>query len=133
MIDRFFVCVFANCTFLNEKKSVTNTFRGDEFRPKTRAGGSPSNLAGLSRTRRVEITRGFIERTRRRAGASFARRSKAEGNARVFARGETSRIVGKKVPFSVASAFFFDIFWDIFYGTEAKNPFVQGLLFWTPL
>ena len=48
VIDRFFVRV-RELHFLNEKKSVTNTFRGDEFRPKTRAGGSPSNLAGLSR------------------------------------------------------------------------------------
>ena len=88
--------------FEPKKKSVTNTFRGTEsVRKRARAG-----LHRTSRVFRVEITRGFIERTRRRAGASFARRSKAEGNARVFARRDESNRRKKSSLFRCVGIFF---------------------------
>lgn len=103
VIDRFFVYVFTRIAlFEPKKKSVTNTFRGtNSVRKRARAG-----LHRTSRVFRVEITRGFIERTRRRAGASFARRSKAEGNARVFARRDESNRRKKSSLFRCVGIFF---------------------------
>ena len=116
MIDRFSCACSRIALFEPKKKSVTNTFRGtNSVRKRARAG-----LHRTSRVFRVEITRGFIERTRRRAGASFARRSKAEGNARVFARRDESDRRKKSSLFRCVGIFF-DIFWDIFYGKRRQK------------
>ena len=98
---------------LNRKEKRNKHIPGTH--PSENARGRVSiELAGLSRGNNARFHRADASSS----GRILRGRSKAKGNTR---READESIVGKKFPFSVASAFFFDIFWDIFTERRQKT------------